>query len=470
MSPAAPDALSKDDLEEIIELTDVIEEGPELAGDGAGFEDELASLLDEPSAAGQGAQAKDLGSPLDLTPPESPSAGRATSADLDELDDLFADLEKPANAAAPGASAAGPADIESMLADIRAHAEPAGDEAADTSGADLDHLLAGLEEAATEEVEETAAEEAVVEAAEIAEEDQDLAAILGELESATPAAEPQAPAMAEAPAGPEAGPPAAPRDDLDALLTAGLGEDESGNLPAAESPVRPATAEAPAEPAAGTALVDEALLADLRSELAALREAQATLGARLETLAASESHIEPPDSAALLGQALGEGSPLFADLARRLGEELAPRLQTDFDTRLDSSLDTRLQDFGSTLRAQTLSELQDSLPPPSDPAALIEQALAEGSPLFAELCRRLAEELAPRLQDALNARLESAIAGQRAALAGDLARDLKAELTSELTSEITAEIRAELETLVPEAAARVIREEITALAEDASEG
>ena len=52
MSPR-PDDLSKDDLEEIIELTDVIEEGPGLAarGSGEGFEDELASLLDGAAGA-----------------------------------------------------------------------------------------------------------------------------------------------------------------------------------------------------------------------------------------------------------------------------------------------------------------------------------------------------------------------------------------------------------------------------------
>jgi hypothetical protein len=119
-------------------------------------------------------------------------------------------------------------------------------------------------------------------------------------------------------------------------------------------------------------------------------------------------------------------------------------------------LGPRLVELGANLRAQTLQELQDSLPAMPEPPAPVEsaaavgEALAEGTPLYADLAGRLSEKIAPRL--------ESALAGWIEALAGDL------------NAEVLGAMRTEIEALVPEAAARVIREEIAALAEDDAAG
>ncbi|EGY24872.1 hypothetical protein DA2_2913 [Desulfovibrio sp. A2] len=500
MSPTDDAHLTAD--EDIIELTDIIEKGTapqaQPGSDAASFEKELEDLFSDgggleslkgfdsldadippPVPADSAASSPDDG--MDAGPGAGPDAGMDASmdADIDALLNSIGDLPDtpepaPAPRPAPATAAHNDAeeatsmsakpvsstpsaitgrpvdpdeelrmpdmtDVDALLGDLGAPtaADLTSGGAGRTMGDDIDDLIAGLDAKApaTPAVPappastEQAAPQKPADMVDVADLDALLEDMLGSGPKAAPAPEPApaAPedldpfeaALAASAAQPSAAPPDEPPADGDPFEAALAAAATAAAIAAPESP-RPATKATP---------------------VAAAAEA-AGESSDISTAAAAPDAGDTPAGYAARIEAL-EGS--LAALAERNDEERAAR----------EALETRLSAIESLAdAAPSLSE--DNL------AALLEPLLAREDGPFAPLLERVRAALA----EDLDARIEEHLAPlrDRAGAAPQAEGVTQADLDM-MAADLRTALLAETDKAAASAAARIIREEIAALAE-----
>lgn len=498
MSPTDDAHLTAD--EDIIELTDIIEKGsaskasPE--SDAASFEKELEDLFsdgggleslkgfesldaDIPPPAPAGPAVSPPGDGMDAGMDASPDASPDASmdADIDALLNSIGDLPdtpepapRPAPAVAPHndaeeATSMSAKPVSSTPSAITGRPVDPDEELRMPDMTDVDALLGDLGAPSAADLTSGGAGRTMG--------DDDIDDLIAGLDAKAPPAPPAAPA---APASAEQAAPQKPADmvdvaDLDALLEDMLGSGPKGAAPAPESapaaeeldPFEAALAASAAQPSVAPPDEPPADGDPFEAALAAAATAAA--------IAAPESPRPAPKAAPVAAEAPGE-SPDISMTAPAPDAEDTPAGYAARIEALEASLaalaerndEERAAREALETRVSAMESLADDAPALSEDglAALLEPLLAREDDPFAPLVERvraaLAEELDTRIEEQLAPLRERVDAAQQGE--GVTRADLDM-----MAADLRAALLAETDKAAASAAARIIREEIAALAE-----
>jgi pilus assembly protein FimV len=474
-TPASAPPVGAPDLEEdILSLDDLVEDAPAATAAAPAADAGDDDILDLGDFAADG--------PLDITPPEEVAGGKDGGIDTSGLDDLISglgDLQKPAPAQEPE-----PADLpldSTDMADLLESIDVPEAKKPAAPGLDAEISLPGLD---ADEPMELSLGDLVDEPQAVAAEPEpavgpagkpeaEPALDLGDLDLTLPDLsdpEPGRDLVAEqeqADLGGElnlslgdlAEDTALGADDVEQILDAG-DLDMTGLVEVAPAEPEPAEADAEAEPSLGA----EELLAQIPEEPAPAAPAEPAIEPIIEPVVAASvaaaavataqpaTPVMPMADAALAAAAATEPAPV-AEAALRAQLEQANSMLAELKARF-ADLTTQVTGGGVALmrlegrlaeKDQALAEMESALKASQSEASMLRTDLAD-------LRGQLEETLRVRAQEAEEAGKDATALKERLALV----EDRQAQLDSEVHTEISR--------AVPREAARIIREEIAALA------